>query len=132
MDFNFLERYDDAEEAICKLRDIDERICTSCQDTYSASDIDEEIEHYRKCLRGNVDIRRPDSVGICDDHGWTWYCFSCEKNNKGGYKNHRSFQSQGMLDHLRFVHNVTTSYGKYYVERVKEILDSKPRWNSLM
>ena len=68
-------------------------VCTACP--YSTcswccnefDDLDEAIEHLRKCH--HWDIRRPHAIGESDSHGHCWYCFSCCTN----WKDHRSYSS---------------------------------------
>ena len=80
-------------------------VCTACP--YSTcswccnefDDLDEAIEHLRKCH--HWDIRRPHAIGESDSHGHCWYCFSCCTN----WKDHRSYSSsQGMRQHLNSCH----------------------------
>ena len=77
-----------------------------CHAFLDRGDDDDEVEHFRRCKRCNVDIRRPGSVGCEDSHGHVWYCFSCERF----HKDHLSFNdSRSFLDHLYRKHDIVNS-----------------------
>jgi hypothetical protein len=70
---------------------------------------DEHLEHFRKCEFVNVDIRRPDAIGTPDNHGNTWYCFSCKTGRNGSVSDHRSFQcAHAFMCHLYSAHGILT------------------------
>ena len=63
----------------------------------------EAIEHLRSYHRQSF-IKRPNKVGIPDNHGNYWYCMKCSVNKTG--KDHRSFRSdRAMWDHLCDCHD---------------------------
>ena len=79
------------------------KVCADACDFRQLND-DHVIENLRRSGNTGVDIRRPGSVGCEDNHGNTWYCFSCTSQTG---KDHRSFKSaQAFVDHLRDVHSV--------------------------
>ena len=63
----------------------------------------EAIEHLRRYHRQSF-IKRPNKVGVPDDHGNYWYCMKCSVNKTG--KHHRSFRSdRAMWNHLCDCHD---------------------------
>ena len=61
------------------------------------------IEHLRRQHKLRF-ISRPAALGSQDDHGNSWYCFSCTTRWE---KDHRSFRSdRAMWDHLNAKHDI--------------------------
>ena len=88
--------------------------CSFCSEKFC--DLENAIEHVRKCSNHSLDIRRPGAVGDSDSHGHVWYCFECETD----WKDHRSYNSsEAMYQHLIDCH----ACGLVHIDKLLDRLD---------